>query len=820
MGEPVFRDKLGKVIKEEASAAFEDWAGSSGLMASDAFSRARAHQRIGSVWLKFQSALLPDCVDDYGEFMARVASLWRIIQETFPGPDKDHPDRYRMPENPSYELWSHDLSLNAGRDALDGGVPGPTFVDDDTGCSFSQQDGDVQVFPDAYSVIGSNRVECVDNNVLDTDSRRPEPDRDLSWLLDLGRESAVELTTDRLGPDTQAASTCSSHNLPGFGMDNSSWALRVDPPKFFWEADPFLSTVFGQGSVTGPELKRPAVDFDLTGREPTDVFAMLRKPKQVRVSGLCEQVIKHVEVRDERDKRQSVISNWSSLVCINLEAFAIGDTILAGGGPLTHAVVETSLKACFARKATSTLAKRFYALNRFVNYCGRNGLQFFPLREHVVFTFLQRMVEDAKAAASAGRSFLEACRFARGVLGLRGDMAELGTARVDGMAVELGKRAGPISQASPLLVSQVIALEKLVATTQDLKDRVAYGAMLVLLYSCGRFSDGQRAVNMILDVERSSIDHCAIDCPGFVELQVLGNKGARSDVLRRTYLPLVAPVYSLGSFAWFQAWIQAREILGLEISGKLTAPLLCRFGADGVPLQQEITSSECGKLLRRALRVDEVGSSGIRSHSLKATALSWAGKFGVGLETRRLLGHHLDANAKSAEAYNRDSMGPAVEQLVKTLQAIKQGTFKPDESRSGRFSKAADAAADGHDEQDAQTESDSDSSFVPDSDDSSDSDEFPFSGPGDSTLLWHLVAPQLRPEFVDIPETCAVYRNNASGVQHLKKHGNLRFLCGRRECDRYTFFSGKPIRGVALCEPCLHSKDLISESEPPRVPDS
>eukprot|EP00435_Cladocopium_sp_Y103_P044504 s1350_g12.t1 len=342
-------------------------------------------------------------------------------------------------------------------------------------------------------------------------------------------------------------------------MDNSSWALRVDPPKFFWETDPFLNTVFGQGSVTGLEPKRPAVDLDLTVREPTDVFAMLRKPKQVRVSGLCEQVIKHVEVCS-----------------------------------------------------------------------GRAG----PERRH----------------------------------------AELGTARVDGMAVELGKRAGPILQASPLLVSQVIALEKLVATTQDLKDRVAYGAMLVLLYSCGRFSDGQRAVNMILDVERSSIDHGSIDCPGFVELQVLGKNGARSDVLRRTYLPLVAPVYSLGSFGWFQAWLQAREILGLEISGKLTAPLLCRFGADGVPLQQEITSSECGKLLRRALRVDEDGSSGIRSHSLKATALSWAGKFGVGLETRRLLGHHLDANAKSAEAYNRDSMGPAVEQLVKTLQAIKQGS--------------------------------------------------------------------------------------------------------------------------------------------------
>ena len=119
-------------------------------------------------------------------------------------------------------------------------------------------------------------------------------------------------------------------------------------------------------------------------------------------------------------------------------------------------------------------AQRFYVLKSFVNCSGQRGLPFFPLREHVVFTFLQSMLHDESAATSAERSFLEACRFARGVLGLRGDLAEVGTTPVDGVAVELAKRAPPFVQASPLLVTQVIALERFVATTHDMKDRALF----------------------------------------------------------------------------------------------------------------------------------------------------------------------------------------------------------------------------------------------------------------------------------------------------------------------------------------------------------
>ena len=77
---------------------------------------------------------------------------------------------------------------------------------------------------------------------------------------------------------------------------------------------------------------------------------------------------------------------------------------------------------------------------------------------------------------------------------------------------------------------------------------------------------------MIMDVDITKIDPKSLDCPGFLELQVLGSKGARSDILRRTYLPLVAPIFSFGSVDWFRSWIQARDALGLETVGKLSHP--------------------------------------------------------------------------------------------------------------------------------------------------------------------------------------------------------------------------------------------------------
>ena len=139
---------------------------------------------------------------------------------------------------------------------------------------------------------------------------------------------------------------------------------------------------------------------------------------------------------------------------------------------------------------------------------------------------------------------------------------------------------------------------------------------------------------------------------------------------------------------------------------------------------------------------------------------------------------------------------------------MKSGRFKPDESRSGRFVQvqaAVDVSGNAAVESSGE---DSDSEYLPSSNDLDDSDDNAFSAPSALSLLWHLVMPALRPGFVDVPDGVLVFRNNASGVQHLKKPGHMKLLCGRRQSERYTFSAGKPIRRVAMCDLCMSSKEL------------
>eukprot|EP00435_Cladocopium_sp_Y103_P062940 s704_g24.t1 len=461
-------------------------------------------------------------------------------------PVDDFSEVFSRPGTPEPFGFSHDA------------LPGPTLLDSDNDLGFEQLDGFQQCCTADYDIVGDNSKGSDVEAEIVPGTSEDLSGRDVEWLLNLGNSAAIErgLETERLGPDPQMPGPSRAAVLPGLGVDSSAWALHVETPKFFWETDPFLNVVFGQGTVSGPELKRPAVVLDLTGTEPTDVLSLLRKP--------C-------------------VSMLFSLFC---------------------------------------------------------------------------------------RAWYEMIKQLR----VQGDL-------------------------------------------------------------CWR--------------------HAGL------------------------------PVESWGSV---ETW------LSLELPGLM----VWRWSLANVqgPFDRPARASQ----QRRQKR-----------HPPEDVWCRWC-SFAAGDNII------VDANAKSAEAYNRDSMGPAVEQLVQTLRAIKQGSFKPDESRSGRFPKQFDNSLDFPVEQAEQTASDSDSSFVPDSDTSSDSDEFPFAAPGDSTLLWHLVTPNLRPGFVEIPENCAVYRNNASGVQHLKMNGSVRFLCGRRECARYTYFAGKPIKGVAICDPCLHSRDLVSESRPSDVP--
>ena len=406
--------------------------------------------------------------------------------------------------------------------------------------------GDNLEFTD-YDVFGSPVTPLLEEDDCLQD------DSDFSLVSEVaGSMSSLADDTQRLGPrSTDDLEPCNSQ--PGFGIDIHKWSLQPEAPKFFWETDSFLGSIFGGSVEDAVSLKRPADYIPVPDVVEGSVEDAFQACKHMGKSGICDISFKYVEHKADHDKRHSMSSNWASLVCMNLEAFTIGDAVLLSGKGVSHRLVVESVSACMARKATSTITKRFYALNRFVGYCGKSGLQCFPILERVMFEYLQFLAKDEKSAPSSGRSFLEAVNFACATLGLRSDLAVLGTRRIDGVSAELVKRGDPIEQASPLTVSQVIQLERMTAQAADMRDRIVLEGLLILLYGCARVSDGQRVHSYILDADLAALDPTSLDEQGYFEMQVLGCKTARTETLRRLFLPVVAPIYDLGSSDWFRS---------------------------------------------------------------------------------------------------------------------------------------------------------------------------------------------------------------------------------------------------------------------------
>ena len=422
-----------------------------------------------------------------------------------------------------------------------------------------------------------------------------------------------------------------------------------DLPKFFWETDPFLSQIF---TPVKPKvefsLKRPLEMIEIPDAitDGKDVFSLLKKAgESSRGMSLCAQTMSFVEPKQDDSLRASMVSNWASIVGLAPKAFAVGRAILDSEEFVTHDILKASLDACFGRKATATFSKRFYAINKYVKFCAGSGIQCFPLLERCVFSYMQSLVDSGSTSPSTGRSFVEAVRFTVAVLGLSCDTGMGISARVDGLAANLSKTGRPMEQAGALTVQQVIQLERLVVNSDSLQDKCILGAMLVMLSSCARHSDAQRTYELIVDAELDRIDPDSVEEQGFIELRVLRNKAAKTEALRRKLLPVVAPVFTMAGVDWVRSWLQARDALGLTV-GELNLPLLCRFGPEGEPLNQEATSSEISKILRLALGVSPDQKPPIRSHSLKCTALTWVGKWGLDVTHRRLLGHHLDPAQK------------------------------------------------------------------------------------------------------------------------------------------------------------------------------
>ena len=143
---------------------------------------------------------------------------------------------------------------------------------------------------------------------------------------------------------------------------------------------------------------------------------------------------------------------------------------------------------------------------------------------------------------------------------------------------------------------------------------------------------------------------------GFLDGTTRYHKSARSAQQKAMLLPIVISSAGVVQFPWLHAWISNRKACGLQTSGLVQGALLPApsLGDRVEWMKRPLSLGEVTNILKGFLNCADRNLS---SHSLKATALSWAAKADLARDQRRILGRHTDAVQTSNSFYGRDMPG-------------------------------------------------------------------------------------------------------------------------------------------------------------------
>ena len=334
------------------------------------------------------------------------------------------------------------------------------------------------------------------------------------------------------------------------------------------------------------------------------------------------------------------------------------------------------LQTIFVRKATSTLTKRASAWTLFVSWQSKSypKCHLFPLQEHWVFEYFNHVILE-KRSSTRCHDFLSAVRFVQHTLGLDDAEVVLSSGRVRGLADMAALDRPPVVQKPPLTVNAILLLEDALFD-DDLQTASMSGFILCLIFARARHSDAQHCSELIEEFDGDA---------GFLEMRAAKVKTANTVQKRIRLLPMVAPACGLSGRSWARRWMAVRSMLGHDVSrdGCLQLAPISGGWSD-----RKITSSETSLWMRDILiqrGMDESTAVAYSSHSCKTTLLSFAAKAGLLPETRRILGYHVDRNSVSMFTYGRDNMAAPLRDMESVIEAIRQGTFLPDRTRSGHW---------------------------------------------------------------------------------------------------------------------------------------
>ena len=388
--------------------------------------------------------------------------------------------------------------------------------------------------------------------------------------------------------------------------------------------------------------------------------------------------------------RDVAIGKFLVVLRCNLEASITGRQILEEcTNEQSQQKAYDIVDAVLGVKSPATLIKRANALLAFLRWHDRAGnADANPFQEHVVWDYFQ-FLKNTDAPATKADTMLSSLRFALHILGFSCLAGAVSSRRLVG-ACELmlsGKRL--LRQALVLTVKQVISLHTILEDAErHIVDRALVAYLLFALYGRCRNSD-------LLAIHTLTPDFGVAG--GYVIITTCNHKSGRMAALKTRLLPIVVPARGVDGSIWASTALKVISEAGCPTRNFDEGPLLpAPSNGFGDFMQRGLRSSEVSKMLRTFLGTnsdvrpdsDEI----VSSHSLKATLLAWAARFGMTPQTRSLLGRHTSCLNETFAIYSRDLACAPVAELQRMIDAIHDGSFSPDGERSTFFRANADDA--------------------------------------------------------------------------------------------------------------------------------
>ena len=326
---------------------------------------------------------------------------------------------------------------------------------------------------------------------------------------------------------------------------------------------------------------------------------------------------------------------WLAILAVNLSSSEVGRN-LEGLGELDNHRDEAReiIAAVIGVRSYNTAITRANSVLKFLKAVLNETPQIKePFQEELVWRYFHELKRSGGATSAA--STLSAFRYAKFIMGFSCLDGVVNSRRLKGYSEVLYANERKLQQALILNVQQIRSLHtRLEDCNAESFDRASAGFMLTAIYGCCRASD----LSFLDNIKHDHDSH-----EGFVELFTAVHKTGRSAVKKSILLPILVPAIGITGNNWATTMREVCEQSGLAFDDPILGPLLRPPSQQGPFLcKRGVTTTEIGKLLRglvgETIDVANPHEPHLSAHSLKATGLAWAARYGMSWPDRAILG--------------------------------------------------------------------------------------------------------------------------------------------------------------------------------------